>query len=122
LDGLARARKPNWVVGVIALVLALLFGATVGAPASHAGIGHQLLTPDHRDCGTWSGGGGDEQQPLMLHAEGEQVETPEATGHTLAQLTAGIAAQLLPASLIGPSAGPHTDHAPVRSALQVWRT
>jgi hypothetical protein len=122
LDGLARARTPSWVVGVLALIVAMLFGATIGAPASHAGIAHQLLAPDHHDHGSWSGGSGDEQQPLMLHAEGEQVETPEAAGHVSAQLTAGIVAQLMPVSLIEAPADPRADHAPVRSVLQVWRT
>ncbi|MEV4512154.1 hypothetical protein AB0K00_24685 [Dactylosporangium sp. NPDC049525] len=122
MDGRTWARKPRWAVGVLALVLALLFGATIGAPTAHAGAGHQLLTPDHHECGSRSGGDGGGQQPLMLHAEGEQVETPEATGHALAQLTTGSAAQLMLASLTEPSAGARTDHAPVRSALQVWRT
>jgi hypothetical protein len=81
-------RKHSWVVGVLALILAMLFGATIGVPTSHSGIAHRLLAPDHHDPGTWSGGDGDTRQPLMLHAEGEQVETPEAAGHTLAQLSA----------------------------------
>lgn len=117
-----RARTPGWVVGVLVLVLALLFGAAVGVPASHSAFSHQLITPGHRDHGTWSGGDGDERQPLAMHAEGEQVETPEATGHAFTQVTAGIVAQLVAAPRLAPFAGAHTDHAPVRSALQIWRT
>lgn len=122
LDGLTRVRKHSWVVGVLALILAMLFGATIGAPTSHSGIAHRLLAPDHHDPGTWSGGDGDTRQPLMLHAEGEQVETPEAAGHALAQLTAGTVAHLMPAALVDPRAGAGTAHAPDRSVLQVWRT
>lgn len=122
MDGLRRVCKHNWVVGVLALILAMLFGATIGAPTSHAAIAHQLLAPDHHDYGAWSGGDGDSRQPLMLHAEGEQVETPEAAGHALAQLNAGAVVHLMPAPLIEPPAGARTDHAPVRSVLQVWRT
>ena len=106
MDGLTRARTPSWVVGVLALVLALLFGATIGAPTSHAGVAHQLLAPDHHDHGSWSGGDGGEQQPLMLHAEGEQVETPDAAGHALAQLTAGTVAHLMPATPVEPHSVP----------------
>ncbi len=122
LDGLMRVRKHSWVVGVLALILAMLFGAAIGAPTSHAGIAHRLLAPDHHDAGLWSGGGGDTRQPLMLHAEGEQVETPEAAGHALAQLTAGTVAHLTPAARVEASPGARTDHAPSRSVLQVWRT
>ncbi|WP_327005178.1 hypothetical protein OHA72_60970 [Dactylosporangium sp. NBC_01737] len=123
MDGRTRARRPSWAVGVLALVLALLFGATIGAPTSHAAIAHQLLAPDHHERGSWSDGGdGGEQQPLMLHAEGEQVETPEAAGHALAQVAAGLAAQLMPASLSEAFTGARGDHTPVRSVLQVWRT
>jgi hypothetical protein len=85
-------------------------------------IAHQLLAPGHHDRGAWSGDGGGDRTPLMLHAEGEQVETPEAASHALAQLTAGIVAQLTPASIVEPSTGARTDHAPVRAVLQVWRT
>jgi hypothetical protein len=119
LDGLARARTPSWVVGVLALVLALLFGATIGAPTSHAGVAHQLLAPDHH---SWSGGDGGEQGPLMLHAEGEQVETPDAAGHAFAELPAGTVGHLMPSTLVELPAGAPSDHAPVRSVLQVWRT
>ncbi|GAA3245288.1 hypothetical protein ACFO1B_38325 [Dactylosporangium siamense] len=119
MDGLARARTPSWVVGVIALVLAMLFGATIGAPTSHAGVAHQLLAPDHH---AWSGGDGGERAPLMLHAEGEQVETPDAAGHALAQLPAGAVVQLMPAASAEPPAGAPVDHAPDRCVLQVWRT
>ncbi|MET7420758.1 hypothetical protein [Dactylosporangium sp. NPDC005555] len=122
MDGLARAGKPGWVVGVLALVLAMLFGATIGAPTSRAGVTHQLLAPAHHH-GSWSTDDDDnQQQPLMLHAEGEQAESPEGTAHALAQLTAGILAQLMPVLLAGPPPGGRTDHAPVRSVLQVWRT
>jgi hypothetical protein len=122
LDGLRRARKPSWAVGVLALVLALLFGAAIGAPTSQAGSAHQLLAPDHHDHGVLSGDDDGERQPLMLHAEGEQVETPEAAGHALAQLTAGIVEQLTPASPARPCAGARTGQAPDRCVLQVWRT
>jgi hypothetical protein len=122
LDGLTRARKPSWVVGVLALILAVLFGAAIGAPTSHAGIAHQLLAPNHHDHAMWSGGDDDQQQPLMLHAEGEQVETPEGACHALAQPTAGTLAHVLAASVAEPPMGAGTQRAPVRAALQVWRT
>lgn len=122
MDGLTRAGKPSWVVGVFAFALALLFGAAIGAPASHAGITHQLLAPDHHSHGSWSGGDGDEQHPLLLHAEGEQVETPDAAGHAVAGLTAGTATHLMPIAPVTLSAGIPADHSPIRSALQVWRT
>jgi hypothetical protein len=122
LDGLARARTPSRAVGVLALILALLFGATIGAPTSHAGSAHQLLARDHHDHRLLSDGGDGGRQPLMLHTEGEQVETPEAEGHALAQLTARSVAELMPASHAGPSSGAPADHAPDRSVLQVWRT
>ncbi|MFF5231531.1 hypothetical protein [Dactylosporangium sp. NPDC000521] len=127
MDGLTRARTPGWVVGVLALVLAMLFGATVGSPASHAGIVHQLLTPSHLPAAAGhhnheSSSDDDERQPLMLHAEGEQVDTPEVATHQAAQLTTGVIAQLVPASGVEPSAGARTGQTPVRSVLQVWRT
>ncbi|MEV4138496.1 hypothetical protein AB0J72_40785 [Dactylosporangium sp. NPDC049742] len=131
MDGLTRARTPGWVVGVLALVLAMLFGATVGSPASHAGIVHQLLTSSpvpfavghHHHESSSDGDEDDERQPLMLHAEGEQVvDTPEVAAHQAAQLTTGVIAQLMPASGVEPSAGAETGHAPARAALQVWRT
>ena len=119
MDGLARARTPSWVVGVLAIVLTLLFGATIGAPGSHGGAAHQLLAPDHQAC---SGDDGGEQAPLMLHAEGEQVETPDTAGHELAQLPTGTVGRPVAAVLFELPAGAPCDHAPVRSVLQVWRT
>ncbi|MDG6104318.1 hypothetical protein Daura_11240 [Dactylosporangium aurantiacum] len=122
MDGLRRAGKPCRVLGVLALVLAMLFGASIGAPTSRAGITHQLLSPDHHAHGSWSGGDGGQQQPLILHAEGEQVETPDASGHALAQLTTGTGAQLAPVPLAEPAADGAADHAPDRCMLQIWRT
>ena len=122
MDGLRRAGRPCRVLGVLALVLAMLFGASIGAPTSRAGITHQLLSPDHHRSGSWSGGDGEQRQPLVLHAEGEQVETPDASGHALAQLTAGTVAQLARVPLPEPPAEGAANHAPDRSVLQIWRT
>lgn len=122
MDGLRRAGRPCRVLGVLALVLAMLFGASIGAPTSRAGIAHQLLSPDHHGHGAWSGGAGEQHQPLVLHAEGEQVETPDAAGHAPAPLTAGTVAQVAQVPRTGPPAEGAADHAPLRSVLQVWRT
>ena len=122
MDGLRRARRPCWVLGVLALVLAMLFGASIGAPTSRAGTAHRLLSPAHHGHGSWSGGDGEQHQPLMLHAEGEQVETPDASGHAPAPLTAGTVTQGPRAPLAEPPAQGAADHAPLRSVLQIWRT
>lgn len=122
MDGLRRAGRPCWVLGVLALVLAMLFGASIGAPTSRAGFTHQLLSPDHHRHGSWSGDDGEQHQPLVLHAEGEQVETPDASGHAPAQLTSGTVAQLAQVPLTETAAQGAADHAPDRCVLQVWRT
>lgn len=121
LDGLKRAGKPSWVIGVLALTLALLFGAITGAPTSHSGTAHQLLAPENHH-GSWSGGHDGTQHPLMLHAEGEQVETPDTGSHAFAQLTTGAAAHVPAPALVEQPTGAPSDHAPARSVLQVWRT
>jgi hypothetical protein len=121
LHGFTRARTPGRVVGVLAVVLAMLFGATVGAPVAHAAA-HLLVTASHHDHSHAAGGDDSERQPLLLHADSEQVEIPEGASHVAAQLTTGAVTAPVTASGVTSSAGADTDLGPVRAVLQVWRT
>ncbi|GGM07634.1 hypothetical protein ACFFX1_02470 [Dactylosporangium sucinum] len=120
MDALEQAHRRGRVVGVLALILVLLFGATIGASFGHSGAGHHLLgqAANHE---AWSGGP-DEQHPLVLHTEGEQVETPDADGTAVAHSTSLTLPTLLVVLLDDRPAGGRAAPAPQRAELQVWRT
>ena len=120
VDALGRAHQRGWVVGVLALVVVLLFGATIGASSTHSGAAHQLLGPNHH--GSWSSDDGGGQHPLLLHTEGEQVETPDSAAHAVAEFVSFTMPATQPALLLDRIGGVPWTPAVVRAALQVWRT
>lgn len=119
MDALRQAHQRCWVVGVLALVMVLLIGALIGASSTHSGAAHQLLGPNHH--GSWSSDDGG-QHPLLLHTEGEQVETPDAAGHASAQFVSLTAPTLLVSLLTDRLAGVLWTPSVARATLQVWRT
>ncbi|GAA0743195.1 hypothetical protein Drose_10935 [Dactylosporangium roseum] len=124
MDALERAYRRGRFVSVLVLVTALLFGATIGASSTHSGAVHQLLgRPGHHT--SWAGerpGGPGGQHPLLLHTEGEQVETQKVAGHADAHL-ASHTTPILPASLLDQRpADVRPAPTPARAELQVWRT
>lgn len=118
LDGLKRAHQPIWVVGVLALVVAVLFGGTVGAQAPDSVAVHRLMAAEHHGLSTDGAG----QHPLVLHTEGDQVETPDAAGHDFVQFTTAAVTFLRPSALLDSSSGARPAPPSTRALLQVWRT
>ncbi|MET7401392.1 hypothetical protein ABZS66_48720 [Dactylosporangium sp. NPDC005572] len=120
MDALDQTHRRGRLVGVLSLILVLMFGATIGASFGHSRAGHHLLgqTAGHT---AWSGAP-DEQHPLVLHTEGEQVETPDAAGTAVAHSTFLTSPTLLVVLHDTRPTGDRSAPAPQRSELQVWRT
>ncbi|GAA2590399.1 hypothetical protein GCM10010399_20550 [Dactylosporangium fulvum] len=124
MDALEQAHRRGRFVSVLTLVMALLFGATIGASSTHSGAAHQLLGRPGNHT-SWAGerpGGPGGQHPLLLHTEGERVENQDAAGHAGTHL-ASHTTPALPVSLLDRRpAGVRPAPAPARAELQVWRT